>query len=102
MADLKRIIISLPYNLLQEIDYAVSQEKCSRSEFIREAMRLYLEDKRKREVKEQMKNGYLAMAKINLELAEEFLAVEDRSQCKYESYILQNSKYVLESEECGG
>ena len=49
-----------------------------------------------------MKKGYLAMAKINLELAEEFLAVEDRSQCKYESYILQNSKYVLESEECGG
>lgn len=98
MAELKRIIVSLPYNLLEEIDTIVSQERCSRSEFIREAMRLYLEDKRKREVREQMKKGYLAMAKINLELAEEFLEIENKTEGNYENYLIQSGKYVLESE----
>lgn len=98
MAELKRIIVSLPHNLLQEIDSIVSQERCSRSEFIREAMRLYIEEKRKREVREQMKKGYLAMAQINLEIAEEFLEIENKTQGNYENYLLQGGKLTLESE----
>ena len=44
MAELKKILITLPDNLLKEIDHLVSVEKTNRSEFVREAMKLYLQD----------------------------------------------------------
>ena len=58
MAETKRIMISLPNSLLQEVDFIVSSEKKNRSEFIREAMKLYIREKRKVEISENMKNGY--------------------------------------------
>ena len=46
MADLKRIMISLPEYLLEEVDDIVALEKKNRSEFIREAMRVYIKKRR--------------------------------------------------------
>jgi CopG family transcriptional regulator / antitoxin EndoAI len=76
MADLKRIMISIPDSLLQEVDGIIALEKRNRSEFVREAMRLYIEEKKRKEAREIMKRGYLEMAKINLVLAEEGLMAE--------------------------
>jgi CopG family transcriptional regulator/antitoxin EndoAI len=74
----KRIMISLPKNLLQEVDGMVQQEKSNRSEFIRQAMKLYLYERKKREIRETMQKGYMEMAKINLKMASEaFLAEEE-------------------------
>ena len=42
---IEKILISLPDNLLKEIDHIVSVEKTNRSEFVREAMKLYLREK---------------------------------------------------------
>ena len=42
MARTRRIMISLPQNLLKEVDGVVEMEKRTRKEFIREAMKLYL------------------------------------------------------------
>ncbi|MDF2500762.1 MAG: hypothetical protein K0Q77_1476, partial [Anaerosporomusa subterranea] len=39
VAELKRIMISIPNSLLQEVDGIVAVDKLSRSQFIREAMR---------------------------------------------------------------
>lgn len=76
MADLKRIMISIPDTLLQEVDGIIALEKRNRSEFVREAMRLYIEERKRKETREVMKRGYLEMAKINLVLAEEGLMAE--------------------------
>lgn len=76
MAEVKRIMISLPDNLLREVDGIVAAEKLNRSEFIREAMKLYIQEKKRRNIREQMKKGYLEMAKINLALAGENFNVE--------------------------
>ena len=38
MAETKRIMISVPQSLLDEVDAFLSKEKCNRSEFIRRAM----------------------------------------------------------------
>ncbi|ADG81585.1 CopG family transcriptional regulator [Thermincola ferriacetica] len=76
MAEVKRIMISLPDNLLREVDGIVAAEKLNRSEFIREAMKLYIQEKKRRTIREQMKKGYLEMAKINLALAGENFNVE--------------------------
>jgi CopG family transcriptional regulator/antitoxin EndoAI len=84
MAEVKRIMISLPDNLLQEVDGIVASEKLNRSEFIREAMKLYISEKRKRTIREQMKKGYMEMAKINLALAGENFALEHEVSRLYE------------------
>lgn len=74
----KRIMISLPDQLLQEVDGIVEQENSNRSELIRQAMKLYLMERKKRYLRESMQRGYLEMAKINLHIASEaFHAEED-------------------------
>ncbi len=79
MTETKRIMISLPHNLLREVDGVVAREKRTRSEFIREAMRLYLREREKQQIRERMEKGYLEMAGINLSLARESLEVENES-----------------------
>lgn len=74
----KRIMISLPDHLLQEVDGIVQEERSNRSEFIRQAMKLYLTERKKRYLRESMQRGYMEMAKINLNMASEaFHAEED-------------------------
>lgn len=70
MSETKRIMISLPDSLLEEVDFMVSMEQKNRSEFIREAMKLYIREKRKVDICEKLKDGYKKMSKINLSLAE--------------------------------
>jgi CopG family transcriptional regulator/antitoxin EndoAI len=74
----KRIMISLPDYLLQEVDGIVEKENSNRSEFIRQAMKLYLMERKKRSLRESMQRGYMEMAKINLHMASEaFMAEEE-------------------------
>ena len=58
MAELKKILVSLPDSLLQEVDEIVAIEKKNRSEFIREAMKLYIRERHRIEIREKMKKGY--------------------------------------------
>ncbi len=74
----KRIMISLPDHLLEEVDGIVEMEHSNRSELIRQAMKLYLTERKKRHLRETMQRGYMEMAKINLTMSEEaFLAEEE-------------------------
>ncbi len=76
MAELKRIMISIPNSLLQEVDGFIAMEKLSRSQFVREAMRLYIEERKRKAVRDLMRKGYQEMAVINLALAEEGLSAD--------------------------
>lgn len=76
MAELKRIMISIPNSLLQEVDGFIAMEKLSRSQFVREAMRLYIEERKRKAVRDLMRKGYQEMAVINLSLAEEGLSAD--------------------------
>lgn len=80
----KRIAISLPGSLLQEVDSLVQEEKCNRSELVRAAMRMYIRVKRHQELVHSMERGYMAMSGLNLELAQENL---DESWEIYEEYL---------------
>ena len=57
MAELKKILVSLPDSLLREVDEIVAIEKKNRSEFIREAMKLYIRERQRLEIREKMKKG---------------------------------------------
>ncbi len=89
MAESKRIMISLPDSLLKEVDNIVSMEKINRSQFIREAMKLYIRERNKMELREQMKKGYQEMASINLALAELGLSSDTSSLETYEAQMAE-------------
>lgn len=77
VSECKRIMISMPSGLLDEVDIFASMENMNRSELIREAMKLYIAEKNKKALREQMKRGYQEMAALNLALSEEGMASEE-------------------------
>lgn len=92
MAEIKRIMISLPDSLLTEMDGFVREKGKSRSEFIREAVKRYMEEHRRMELRERMKEGYRKMAAINLALAEGALAVDEELFASYESCLQESER----------
>lgn len=87
MAETKRIMISLPNSLLEEVDNIVSIESKNRSEFIREAMKLYLRERKKIQINESMKNGYREMSQINLYFAEMGIEKDYDELLRYENRL---------------
>ncbi len=90
MAESKRIIISLPDSLLREVDDLVEKEKRNRSEFIREAMKLYIRERRKIQIREKMKKGYREMGSINLLLCEAGLDIDVTTLRSYETKLAES------------
>lgn len=80
-------MISIPQNLLQEVDGLVKKENSNRSELIRQAMKMYLRERKKRHIRETMKQGYLEMAKINLRMASEAFQAEEEADSTLERLV---------------
>ncbi|WFD10634.1 CopG family ribbon-helix-helix protein [Tepidibacter hydrothermalis] len=87
--DKKKIVVSLPNSLLSEVDKIIKVENKNRSEFIKEAMNLYLREKRKVQTRESMIKGYREMGVINLALAEMGLSIDMSSLEGYEGKIAE-------------
>jgi CopG family transcriptional regulator/antitoxin EndoAI len=87
MVQAKRIMVSLPDSLLQEIDGIVRCETGNRSAFIREAVRLLVDERRRRERLEKYRTGYEKVGQLNRRLAEDGLITDCRDLEKYETYL---------------
>ena len=87
MAQQKKILISLSDSLLSEVDLLAHAQNVNRSEFIREAMKLYIKERKKIERCEQMKDGYVKMSNINLEIAEQCIYADNQQQTDYEEKL---------------
>lgn len=87
MANQKRILISLPDSLLSEIDKYADIDSVTRSELIREAMRFYIKERRRRNISEMMEKGYEEMGAINLKIAEDFLEIDELQLKNYEQML---------------
>jgi len=72
----KKIVLSFPDNLISEIDYLAQRETLDRGELVRKAVCIYIREKKRCYMREQMKKGYLEMANINLQLALEQARLE--------------------------
>lgn len=70
MSELKKVLITVPDTLLQQVDMLANDAKVNRSEFVREAMKMYIKEKEKVALREQMKQGYKEMAQINLSISQ--------------------------------
>ncbi|MBB5174214.1 antitoxin [Texcoconibacillus texcoconensis] len=75
----KRIMVSLPQHVLNDLDGLLENEdNLKRSEIIQQATKMYLREQKKQQIRETMQQGYMEMAKINLNIATEaFLAEEE-------------------------
>lgn len=89
MAQAKRIMVSLPDNLLQEVDGIVRRETGNRSAFVREAMALLIEVRRNKERMERYRAGYERVGKINVMLAEDGMEEDSQELDKYENYLVK-------------
>lgn len=89
MARQRKILISLPDSLLDEADSMAYSQNINRSEFIREAMRLYIREKKKAEIVRKLKKGYEEMAEFNLEYSDFCLETDNRQLQLYEDKLAE-------------
>jgi CopG family transcriptional regulator/antitoxin EndoAI len=81
------IIIRLPQQLLAELDGFVEQENVNRNEFIYRATKMYIRERKKRQIVESMRRGYMEMAKINLAIASEAIQAEYEAEHTVERLV---------------
>jgi len=89
MTDLKKIVVNLPESLLDECDEILNKDNKNISEFIREAIILYIEERKRYRVRERMKTGYMEMSKVNQEIAEFGFAIDIYDLCGYETRLAE-------------
>ncbi len=89
LSEQKKILISLPDNLLTEFDTIATSRKTNRSELIREAMRHFVEKQKRASLEACLKKGYEAMGDINLEIAEFALEADSTQQQSYEEKLAE-------------
>ncbi|WP_335872372.1 CopG family ribbon-helix-helix protein [Bacillus sp. 2205SS5-2] len=81
------ILIRLPQQLLTELDGFAELENVNRNEFIYRATKMYLRERKKRQIRESMRRGYMEMAKINLAIASEAMQAEFEAEHTVERLV---------------
>ncbi|WP_342429214.1 CopG family ribbon-helix-helix protein [Neobacillus sp. FSL H8-0543] len=81
------ILVKLPQHLLTELDGFAKLENVNRSEFIYQATKMYLRERKKRQIRESMRRGYMEMAKINLTIASEAFQAEFEAEHTVERLV---------------
>ncbi|UCZ53683.1 MULTISPECIES: CopG family ribbon-helix-helix protein [Bacillaceae] len=76
----KKIMVSLPQHLVNELDGLLERQNVNRSEIIHQATKMYLREQKKQQIRETMQQGYMEMAKINLNIATESFLVEEEAE----------------------
>jgi len=89
LPQLRKILITLPETLLREVDNLVLNQKTSRSELVREAMRLYIRERKRIELRERMKKGYQEMAEINKDFADMCFEADSKILLSYEEKLAE-------------
>ncbi|WP_028785207.1 CopG family ribbon-helix-helix protein [Thalassobacillus devorans] len=85
--NLQEITIKLPQSMLNEVDGVVQLENGNWSDFMYQATKMYLREKKKRHIRESMRNGYVEMAKINLNIASEAFQAEEEAENTLERLV---------------
>jgi len=90
MSGSKRLVVSLSETLYNEFDKALKEDSKKRSEFIKEAIILYIRDRKKITDLEQMKRGYIEMAQLNIEISEMGFGGEMLELKEYEAKLSES------------
>ncbi len=87
MKDVKRVIILLPKDILEDIDKIAQQQDVSRTDIINQALKTYVKFKKKLIYRKKMIKGYIEMGKINKELANQAIEVDSQANKIYEEIL---------------
>ncbi|MBU5266417.1 CopG family ribbon-helix-helix protein [Virgibacillus proomii] len=88
---LQEVLVKIPKNLLNEVDGLVKYENSDLSDFICQATRNYLQQKRDehfRRFRETMEKGYAEMGRINLTIASEAFQAEEEAKNTLERSVI--------------
>ncbi|MHC1719977.1 MAG: CopG family ribbon-helix-helix protein [Clostridiaceae bacterium] len=88
MSRAKKITVTLPENLLNEFDRLIMEDTKSRSDFIREAIAIYIIEKK--QYFEKVKNGYMEMASLNIEISEMCFEEDIKMLKEYETKLSES------------
>lgn len=78
--DMQEVVVKLPGYLMDEVKGVMAEDQCNFEDLIFKATKCYLEERRERQIREDMRQGYLEMAKINLTIASEAFLVEQEAE----------------------
>lgn len=82
-ATMRRVMVTIPPAELQTVEEWARKLGRSRSALIREALAHYLEEQRRQEFRELLKEGYLVGAEESLRISEEFAYAEQEAWERY-------------------
>ena len=91
MAESKKIVVNLPETVVSEFDEILKKDIKNRSEFIREAIIVYIEERKKYRFRDKMKSGYKEMSQINQEIAEFGFAADLYDLVEYEARLAEGA-----------
>lgn len=75
----KRMVVYIPEQLLSQVDGVARRDSANRSEIVREALRLYVTEQKKNDIRAKMQQGYQEMGRLNLRIASEAFPLEQEA-----------------------
>lgn len=75
----ERISLTLPVNLIAEVKEILERENLSRSKIIRDLLIDFVREKKRAQLREDLKAAALEMAEDSLRLAEEWASLEEEA-----------------------
>ncbi|NEZ46714.1 CopG family transcriptional regulator [Clostridium niameyense] len=86
----KKVVINISQTLYNEFDEALKQDSKKSSEFFREAIILYIKERKKLNQLEQMKKGYIDMGEINRSYSEAGFMEDVEDLIEYEQKLSES------------
>lgn len=75
----RRVAVDLPEPLFRRVEHAAQELSVNRSELIRQGIERFLEELHRARLERELAEGYIANAKLDRAIAEEFSAVDYES-----------------------
>ncbi|MCH5184863.1 MAG: ribbon-helix-helix protein, CopG family [Oscillospiraceae bacterium] len=89
MSHFKKVLITIPGSLLEEIDALAKEENKNRSEMVREVMKIYIKEKHHDYLVKSLAEGYREMAEINLATAQMCFDADEETIRHYEEKLTE-------------
>ena len=88
MPQLKKILFNLPYPLLKRLDAIAKKKGVSRTSILKAAAEDFVK-KEERKIRQELKQGYTEMGKLNLKLAEICFDADQEALDRYEEKLAE-------------
>ncbi|WP_235043974.1 CopG family transcriptional regulator [Halanaerobium saccharolyticum] len=92
LTEKKKVSIEISECLLEEMERYCKNNNQKQNDFLNQAIKFYLKEMKKEEVRNHLRDGYKKMAGLNQQLADEGLSSECYSYLCYEQRLVECEK----------